>query len=151
MILDWRYQMFVLDQISWSAGNQREYLPSTSWYIMEPFSSSVVQNTSLTAYPTQMADQYGVTPQDYVDDLKILSNQRYCQGMLFLYRLWSDSWNLFKPLLLLWWYMILLITFLNRWVFPFAKNDSTYLFSYRFNTSTGMFSIVSHFMADYHH
>jgi len=51
---------------------------------MQSFSSSVVQNTSLTPYPTQMADQYGVTPQDYVDDLKILSNQRYCQGMLSL-------------------------------------------------------------------
>ena len=33
-------------------------------------------------YPTQMADQYGVKPQDYVYDLKILSNHRYGQGML---------------------------------------------------------------------
>jgi len=30
-----------------------------------------------------MTDQYGLTPQDYVDDLKILSNQRYVEGMLF--------------------------------------------------------------------
>ena len=29
-----------------------------------------------------MADQYGLTPEDYVDDLKLLSNRRYCQGML---------------------------------------------------------------------
>jgi len=31
-----------------------------------------------------MTDQYGLTPQDYVDDLKFLSNKRYVQGMLFL-------------------------------------------------------------------
>jgi len=31
-----------------------------------------------------MTDQYGPTPQDYVDDLKFLSNKRYVQGMLFL-------------------------------------------------------------------
>ena len=30
-----------------------------------------------------MTDQYGLTPQDYVDDLKFLSNKRYVQGMLF--------------------------------------------------------------------
>jgi len=38
------------------------------------------------AYPTQMTDQYGLTPQDYVDDLIKLSNERYGQGMLYLYR-----------------------------------------------------------------
>jgi len=31
-----------------------------------------------------MADQYGLIPENYVDDMKILSNERYCQGMLFL-------------------------------------------------------------------
>ena len=31
-----------------------------------------------------MADQYGMTPEDYVLDLKKLSNARYSQGMLFL-------------------------------------------------------------------
>jgi len=31
-----------------------------------------------------MTDQYGLTPQDYIDDLKLLSNNRYSQGMLFL-------------------------------------------------------------------
>ena len=30
-----------------------------------------------------MTDQYGLTPQDYVDDLKFLSNKRYVQGMMF--------------------------------------------------------------------
>jgi len=29
-------------------------------------------------------DQYGLAPEDYVDDLKRLSNERYGQGMLFL-------------------------------------------------------------------
>jgi len=31
-----------------------------------------------------MEDQYGVTPESYVSDLKLLSNERYTQGMLFL-------------------------------------------------------------------
>jgi len=35
------------------------------------------------AYSTQMADQYGVAPEVYIYDLKILSNNRYSQGMLF--------------------------------------------------------------------
>jgi len=29
-------------------------------------------------------DQYELAPEDYVDDLKSLSNERYGQGMLFL-------------------------------------------------------------------
>jgi len=36
------------------------------------------------AYPTQMTDQYGLTPEDYAYDMKILSYKRYSQGMLFL-------------------------------------------------------------------
>ena len=31
-----------------------------------------------------MTDQYRLTPQDYVNDLKFLSNKCYVQGMLFL-------------------------------------------------------------------
>jgi len=31
-----------------------------------------------------MEDQYGVAPEEYVYDLKNLSNERYIQGMLFL-------------------------------------------------------------------
>jgi len=31
-----------------------------------------------------MADQYGLTPEDYLDDAKGLSNARYSQGKLFL-------------------------------------------------------------------
>ena len=33
------------------------------------------------AYSTQMADKYGLTPEDYVYDLKILSNDYYTEGM----------------------------------------------------------------------
>jgi len=36
------------------------------------------------AYSTQMADQYGLTPEDYVLDLNKLSNARYSQGVPFL-------------------------------------------------------------------
>jgi len=31
-----------------------------------------------------MADQYGKIPEIYVYDMKDLSSERYCQGMLFL-------------------------------------------------------------------
>jgi len=31
-----------------------------------------------------MEDQYGLTVEDYISDLKNLSDARYCQGMLFL-------------------------------------------------------------------
>jgi len=48
------------------------------------------------AYPSQMADQYGVTPEDYVDGLKILSNTRYGEGMLFLIPSSPKQW--LKPL-----------------------------------------------------
>ena len=37
-----------------------------------------------SVYSTQMTDQYGLSPEDYVDDLKILSHSYYGQGMLFL-------------------------------------------------------------------
>jgi len=30
-----------------------------------------------------MADQYGLIPEDYVDDLMSLSSENYTQGMLF--------------------------------------------------------------------
>lgn len=57
-----------------------EYLSNNAgWYIIEPFWWSFVQNTS----SLQMADQYDLIPEDYVDDLKNLSNERYSQGMLF--------------------------------------------------------------------
>jgi len=42
-----------------------------------------------------MADQYGLTPEDYVNDLRKLSNERYGQGMLFFILLLSKQ--LLKP------------------------------------------------------
>jgi len=42
-----------------------------------------------------MADQYGLTLEDYIDDLKFLSNERYSQGMLILIQL--SSKQLLKP------------------------------------------------------
>jgi len=41
--------------------------------------------------PDSMVDQYGVMPEDYVLDLKRLSNERYSQGMLLLHRPRSNS------------------------------------------------------------
>ena len=38
-----------------------------------------------------MADQYGVTPKDYANDLTLLSNKRYGQGVLFLILLFSKQ------------------------------------------------------------
>ena len=38
-----------------------------------------------------MADQYGVTPEDYANDLMLLSNKRYGQGVLFLILLFSKQ------------------------------------------------------------
>jgi len=43
------------------------------------------------AYLTQMTDQYGLTPQDYVDDLNELSNERYSQGVLFFIVLFTKQ------------------------------------------------------------
>jgi len=36
-------------------------------------------------------DQYGLAPEDYVDDLKSLSNERYGLGMLFLIVLFTKQ------------------------------------------------------------
>ena len=43
-------------------------------------------------YPIEMADQYGLTLEDYIDDLKSLSNERYGQGMSFFILLFSKQW-----------------------------------------------------------
>jgi len=43
------------------------------------------------APPTQTADQYGLTLEDYVYDLKLLSDQRHGQGMLFFILLFSKQ------------------------------------------------------------
>jgi len=79
------------------------------------------------------------TTRLYVCDLKSSSIECYCCFSFYLSR--SNSWCLLKSLLLHWWYTILSITFLNRWVFAIVNDDSTYLFSPRSSTSTGVFPI----------
>jgi len=39
-----------------------------------------------------MTDQYGQTPEDYVYDLKLLSNERYIECMPILILLFSKQW-----------------------------------------------------------
>ena len=39
-----------------------------------------------------MADQYGLTLEDYIDDLESLSSERYGQGMSFFILLFSKQW-----------------------------------------------------------
>ena len=143
IILGWEYQVVDLDQIFWSARNPIEYLSKNpSWYIAEPFGSSSVENTSLLHIPVKW-----LISTDYYQKITLLT-WRSCQmnvtakvyySSFYLSR--RNGWSLFKPLLLLWCYMILSIIFLNRWVFPFITNDSTYIFCPRFSTSTGMFPI----------
>jgi len=125
---DWGDHMFDLHQISWLARIEIEYLSNnTSWYIIDfiEFHTKYLP----PAYPIEMTDQYGVTPEEYANDLKSLSNARYSQGMSILfYRSRSNVWGL-KSLSLLWCYMILSIIFTNRWDFLFISNDLTYLSS----------------------
>ena len=39
-----------------------------------------------------MADKYGLTPEDYIYDLKILLNDHYTQGMPIPVLLFSKQW-----------------------------------------------------------
>ena len=76
----------------WSMHDQIECLSyNTGWYIIEPFGSSSVNKHLPPTYPTKMANQYGATPQDYVDDPRYISNIHYCQGMLFFILLFSKQ------------------------------------------------------------
>jgi len=89
------------------------------------------------AYTTQMADKYRILPEEHVLDLKKPSNTRYIQCILRLILLFS-KW-LPKPCrVIIATSMIPSISFLNEWDFPFINNDSTYFFSIRFSTFTGM-------------
>jgi len=38
-----------------------------------------------------MADQYGLTPENYICDLKLLSDARYIQGMLIMDLLFASQ------------------------------------------------------------
>ena len=52
--------------------------------MIEAFSPSCGTKYLLLHYPISMADQYGLTPEDHIIDLKLLSDARYIQGMLIL-------------------------------------------------------------------
>ena len=79
----WTEDIRCLIRLFWSARNRTEYLSNnTSWYIIDP---SLFRTKYLPpAYHIGMEDQYGLTAEDYVYDLNILSDKRYGQGMLFL-------------------------------------------------------------------
>jgi len=75
-----------------------------------------------------MADQYGFTPEDYIDDMNILSHERYSQGMLFLILLFfKRRLKPFQVIVATLMVYDLSITFLNRSDFPFVNNHSTSL------------------------
>ena len=124
--------------IFWSAHNQIGYSNNTSWYIIEPFSLSFVQLTSLLRW---------LINTDYLRQITLMTWSTYQMratakvGCSLFHRSRNNDWSLFKSLLLLWCSMILSITFVNRWVFPFVNNDSTYFFSPRSSISIGMFPI----------
>ena len=46
---------------------------------------------TLLYYSISMADQYGLTPENYICDLKLLSDARYIQGMLILNVLFANK------------------------------------------------------------
>ena len=125
-------------QIFWSERNWIEYLSdNTSWYIIEP---GLLQSGSFLHIPLKW-----LISMDSHQKIILMTwracqmnvTAKVCRSLFYCSR--SNGWSILKSLLLFWCYMILSITFLNRWDFPFANNDPTYLFSHRFSTSTGMF------------
>jgi len=89
-----------------------------------------------------MADQYGLTPQDYIYDLKRLSYRHYSQGMLFFIVLFLKQQ--LKPTQVIIATLMLydVIYHIPKQVsLSIVKDYSTYLFFPRFSTSTSMFSI----------
>ena len=95
-----------------------------------------------SAYPTQMADQFGLMPEDYVLDLEVQSYNHYGEGMRFL--ILSFLEQRLKPL-----QVIVITLMLYDFIYHIpqqvrlstCKESSTYLFSPRFSTSIGMFPI----------
>jgi len=66
-------------------------------YMIEPFSSSSAHTKYLPpVYPTEMADQYGLTPEDYVNELKDEASAYYSQGILLV--ILSFSKQRLKPI-----------------------------------------------------
>jgi len=108
--------------------------------MIEPF--SVRTKYLPSAHPTQMADQYGLMPEDYVFNLELLSYGRYSEGMQFLILYFSEQRP--KP------FQVIVITLMlydfiyhvpQQVRLSTCKESSTYLFSPRFSTFIGMFLI----------
>ena len=94
------------------------------------------------AYSTQMADQYGQTPEDYVFDLENFAYKHYSEGMRFFILSFLEQRP--KP------FQVIVITLmLYDFIYHMpqqarlstCKESSTYLFSPRFSTSICMFPI----------
>jgi len=136
MIPDWRCLTLIF------FGLRAIELNNTSRYIIEPFLSSSIQNHSLLHIPLKWkisTDKHQKITLMTWTSCQMRVTSKVCSSLFHCSR--CNIWSLFKPLSLRWCYMILYITFLNRWVLPFVNNDSTYLFSHRFSTSTRMFLI----------
>jgi len=95
-----------------------------------------------SAYPTQMADQYGLMPEDYNLDLEVRPYRYYSNGMQFLILSFLEQQP--KPFQVI---AITLMLYDFIYLVPqqvrlsTCKESSTYLFSSRFSTSIGMFPI----------
>jgi len=116
---------------------------------VKAFTPSCIQSP---AHLISMADLYWFTPETYIFDLMKLSDSRDGRGMLILDLLFLK--HLLKPFklsLLRWWYMLLSISFHNRWDFPCANNDFIYPFFPKFSIFTGMFAFDHEIPIDYCH
>ena len=72
--------MFDLDQLFWSARNRIEYClitPADIYSMVIELSTQYLPPT----YSTQMADQCGQIPEDYIIDLELLPYEHYSKGI----------------------------------------------------------------------
>jgi len=108
--------------------------------MIEPF--SVRTKYLPSAYPTQMADQYGLMPVDYVLDMELQPYINSSEGMRFPILSFLEQRP--KPF-----QVIVIPLMLYDFIYHVpqqvrlstCKESSTYLFSPRFSTSIGMFPI----------
>jgi len=129
--IDWYWTLI---RFFWSARSRIEYLSnSTSWYITKPFLSFAQSNFLLH------------TPSKWIISTDLHQKITFMTWKTCRMHVTTKVCSLFhhsrSNFSSHWCYMILSIIFLNRWVFPFVNNDSAYLFSHRFSTSTRMFLI----------
>ena len=77
--LDWVDQTFVRSARSWIDYQHLVYLTTLAYIFTDSCTTYLPP-----AHIVQMADQYGLMPEDYISDLKLLSIIRYTEGILFL-------------------------------------------------------------------